>query len=162
MVLHWEIRGVVVLALVALLMGGCGGSLRTFEGDVRIESAEDLEEYLDYERVDGRVTIMAPGVVGISWPALQEISGDLWIWDNTALKGLNLSGLTRVESNVLVRNNLSLVGFDMSALVYVGGSFSFAYNALLAPCQIGNVLKNCEVVGEITVSEGNTGTSGCL
>ena len=161
MVLRLKIRVVAFVALVIGLGVGCGGALRTYEGDVRIESAEDVAAFADYERVDGRVTIAAPGVVGISWPALQEITGDLWIWDNTGLKGFNFAGLTRVESSVLVRNNSQLVGFNLGNLVHVGGSFSFVYNPELALCQIESVLAGCVVVGDRTVSD-NNGTAGCL
>ena len=161
MELHLKIRTAAFVALVIGMGAGCGGTLRTYDGDVRIESAEDLAEFEHYERVEGRVTIIAPGVVGISWPALQEITGDLWIWDNTGLKGFNFAGLTRVESSVLVRNNSQLVGFNLGSLAHVGGSFSFVYNPKLAPCQIDSVLDSCQVAGDTTVSD-NTGTAGCL
>ncbi|MED5464112.1 MAG: hypothetical protein VX699_05635 [Myxococcota bacterium] len=155
-------RVVVALGVVCGLLSGCGGDLKTYEGDLRIESVSQLERYRDYERIDGRLTITDPAVLGLSWPGLVEITGDLWIWDNARLRGFNLSGVERVGGSILVRNNVELIGFDMSSLQSVGGAFSFAYNSQLAVCQIQSVIVHCDIEGDVSIYDGNDGVGNCI
>jgi hypothetical protein len=156
------VRVLVASGMVCALFSGCGDNLKTFEGDLRIETVSQLEKYRDYERIDGRLTITDPAVLGLSWPGLVEITGDLWIWDNARLRGFNLSGVERVGGSILVRNNVELVGFDMSSLESVGGTFSFAYNSRLAVCQIQSVIVHCDIEGDVSIYDGNDGLGNCI
>ena len=155
-------RVLVALGMVWGMVSGCGDDLKTYDGDLRIDTVSQLERYRDYERIDGRLTVTDPAVLGLSWPGLVEITGDLWIWDNARLRGFNLSGVERVGGSILVRNNVELVGFDMSALQSVGGTFAFAYNSRLSVCQIQSVMVHCDIEGDVSIYDGNDGLGNCI
>jgi len=157
--------GVCLGSLVALFAGayGCGDDLKTYEGDVYIERADQIDDYRGYGRINGRVTITDLGDEAFSWPELIEVGGELWIWENDNLKGFNLAGLRTIDSNVLVRNNAQLTGINFDSLVFVGGSFSFAYNPKLPTCQVNRIISsvgNSNISGETSVV-GNNDNGGC-
>ena len=157
--------GVCLGSLLVLFAGayGCGGNLKTHEGDVYIERAEQIEEYRAFGRINGRVTITQLKDEAFSWPELVEVGGELWIWENDNLKGFNLAGLEKVDSNVLVRNNSQLTGINFDSLNFVGGSFSFAYNPKLPTCQVNRVISavgSGNITGETSVV-GNNDNGGC-
>jgi len=155
--------GISLGLLIALFAGamGCGGELNTYEGDVYIEEASQIEDYREYGRINGRVTITNLGDDTFSWPELVEVGGELWIWKNDKLKGFNLASLEKVESDVLVRNNSELTGINFDKLSYVGGSFSFAYNPKLPTCQVNRVISGAgSIAGETTIV-GNNDNGGC-
>ena len=137
---------------------GCGRNLKTYEGDVYIDRADQIEEYRGYGIITGRVTIAELEAEAFSWPELVEIGGELWIWENSKLKGFNLAGLEKVGLSVLVRNNSELVGINMSSLSEVGGSFAFAYNSKLPSCQVHGVVASVgsnKISGETSVVGNN-------
>ena len=157
--------GVCLGALIAFFAGvyGCGDDLKTYEGNVYIERADQIEEYRAFGRINGRVTITQLADEAFSWPELVEIGGELWIWENASLTGFNLAGLERVESNVLVRQNEELTGINFDSLSFVGGSFAFAHNPKLPSCQVNRVISSVgssNISGEIELTDNND-NGGC-
>ena len=149
--------------LVALILGalGCGEELNTYDGDVYIDRVEQIENYRSYERISGRLTLTQMSSEAFSWPELVEVGGELWIRDNSRLRGFNLAGLRSVGADVLVRNNLELTGINLDSLNKVGGTFSVVYNPKLPSCQVSSVISSAGNIGGETTVEGNNDTGRC-
>ncbi len=101
----------------------CGASATVIEGDVQIQTGQDLQALKSIQMVTGDVFIVGTNLVNlIGLESLQVIGGDLQIRNNNLLKRLSgsaLSGLQTVGGDVVIENNLALTDVDLPALLAV-------------------------------------------
>ena len=62
----------------------------TFVGDIVINSQTDLDQFTEYKRIQGHVTIGSEYLTELKWNKLQKIDGYLFIWENPSLKIIEL------------------------------------------------------------------------
>ena len=91
----------------------------TFVGDIIINSQVELDQFIDYKRIDGHVTIGSEYLSELIWKNLQKIDGYLFIWDNPALKTIELSSLREVGGTLLIRENNKLTEATKAMALYI-------------------------------------------
>ena len=123
----------------------------TFVGDIRINSQTDLDQFLDYKRINGHVTIGSEYLSELVWNKLQKIDGFLFIWENPALKTIELSSLREVGGTLLIRENNKLTEASFPALEKIGGTLSIVYNQRLSNCVVADITS---VIGSSNIAEG--------
>lgn len=135
----------------------------TFVGDIRINSKSDLDQFSDYKRIDGHVTIGSPNLVNLQWPNLEKIDGFLFIWENPALRTIDLSSLREVGGTLLIRENNKLTQASFPALEKIGGTLSIVYNQSLSTCVVEEITSDIGVgnINEGVVAQGNYDETGC-
>jgi hypothetical protein len=122
----------------------------TFIGDIRINSQTDLDQFLDYKRIDGHVAIGS------------EYLSEL-IWENPALKNIELSSLREVGGTLLIRENNKLTEASFPALEKIGGTLSIVYNQRLSNCVVEDITTDIgsSNVAEGVYAQGNYDEPGC-
>jgi hypothetical protein len=135
----------------------------TFIGDIRINSQTDLDQFLDYKRIDGHVAIGSEYLSELIWAKLQKIDGYLFIWENPALKNIELSSLREVGGTLLIRENNKLTEASFPALEKIGGTLSIVYNQRLSNCVVEDITTDIgsSNVAEGVYAQGNYDEPGC-
>ena len=108
----------------------------TFVGDIRINSQADLDQFSDYKRIQGHVTIGSEYLTELKWNKLQKIDGYLFIWENPSLRVIELTSLREVGETLLIRENNRLIEASFPSLEKIGGTLSIVYNQRLSSCVI--------------------------
>ena len=120
-------------ALDSLGSAGCVEHV-IWEGDIRIETATDLQVYKNVTRVMGNVVIGGHLNATVNLPNLREIGGNLWVWDSSVLLDFSFATLEVIGANLLIRNNTQLRDFSLEGLGKIGGSLTVVYNPVLPTC----------------------------
>jgi hypothetical protein len=135
----------------------------TFVGDIIINSQVELDQFIDYKRIDGHVTIGSDYLSELVWKNLQKIDGYLFIWDNPALKTIELTSLREVGGTLLIRENNKLTEASFPALEKIGGALSIVYNQRLSTCVVDDIAKEIgpSNIADGVVTQGNYDETGC-
>ena len=135
----------------------------TFVGDIRINSQTDLDQFSDYKRIQGHVTIGSEYLTELKWSKLQKIDGYLFIWENPSLKVIDLPSLREVGQTLLIRENNRLTEASFPALEKIGGTLSIVYNQRLSNCVVQDLETaiGASNIAEGVFAQGNYDEPGC-
>ena len=123
----------------------------TFVGDILVNSQTDLDQFTDYKRINGHVTIGSEYLSELKWNKLQKIDGNLFVWENPSLENIELSSLREVGGTLLIRENNRLTEASFPALEKIGGTLSIVYNQSLSDCVVEDLTTE---IGSANVAEG--------
>ena len=135
----------------------------TFVGDIVINSQTDLDQFQDYKRIQGHVTIGSEYLTELKWNKLQKIDGYLFIWENPSLKLIELTSLREVGQTLLIRENNRLTEASFPALEKIGGTLSIVYNQRLSDCVVQDLETaiGASNIAEGVFAQGNFDDPGC-
>ncbi|WP_456094064.1 DUF7151 family protein [Myxococcus qinghaiensis] len=112
-------------------------STNTFTGNYFLRNTVDLEVLRSFSRIEGSLSIQDTPLPEILLPSLVAVEGPLYVGGNTALKRLELNGLSFVGGGVDVYFNpeletLKLGDSTEQGVVWVEGGLSLQQNSKLA------------------------------
>ncbi len=149
---------------LCLLLSACGAETpRVHVGNLQIATSVDVDAAQNLGEVTGSLRISGPQLGYFSLPSLHAVGGDVWVWQNEALKRFGLSGLEMVGGDLLVRGNSELVAFDLTALRTVVGNLSIVMNPKLPDCRVATLIGPPTILavgGEIS-RDGNASHGVC-
>jgi len=92
--------------------GGVDAGVECYEGDLLIESADDVALRRPHECITGSLTVSAPGIENLELPNLKSVGGDLRLWSNHDLASLDLRNLASVGESLSVHGNPALASLE--------------------------------------------------
>ena len=115
---------------------------KVFQGDYRIENADDLQNLTQIQCITKGLTIQSSGVSLVELPQLQSIGRNFFIRDSINLQTVRCPALETVNRNFNVSSTSVLAELGLPTLAVVNGYFYVVFGCINSRWVSNIILKN--------------------